>query len=87
CPPGMTCTPVEGANDMFVRGSDGKLYLSPNGVERAQTGADTDWWGVAIDLAKIVAGGLGGIGAGVLGVIAGMIGIAADTLEDLWYNT
>jgi hypothetical protein len=83
CPPNITCTPVEGANDMFVRGSDGKIYLSPTGVERAQSGADIDWWGVAVDLAIIVGGGLAGVGASVIGVIGALLGIAGATLAEL----
>ncbi|MEM6493769.1 MAG: hypothetical protein AAF650_05250 [Pseudomonadota bacterium] len=83
CPNGQTCTPVEGTNDMFVRGEDGKLYLSPQGIERAQNGADTNWWGVAIDLVIIVGGSLGGVGAGVVGVLGGLLGITGAQLKEL----
>ncbi|MBA4767222.1 MAG: hypothetical protein H2049_06230 [Porphyrobacter sp.] len=82
CPPGMTCTPLEGTNDMFVRGSDGKVYFSPTGVERAQNGADTNWWGVITDLAIIVGGSLAGLNPSVLNVLGALIGVAGVTLEE-----
>lgn len=83
CPTNQTCTPVEGANDMYVRGEDGKIYLSEKGIERAVNGADIDWWGVAADLMIIVSGSVAGVGAGVLGIVMGMIGMTGKTMNEL----
>lgn len=82
CPEGMACTPVEGANDMYVRGEDGKLYFSETGLERIANGSDVNWWGVAADLAIIAGGALGAVGAGVIGVIAMMLGVTGAAIKE-----
>lgn len=86
CPEGHICIP-EGPNGMFERSTtDGKLYFTPEGLERFNTSPDIDHAAVFVQLLKIAGYSLAGIGASAVNVIGATLGITMESIGSIWFS-